>query len=122
VKKIVVADDHDEVRKLVDLLLSNETTEVLHASSGEQALELTRQENPGLVILDLMMPGKFDGFATLQHLKDQHSSAETPVLVLSACNQQMQREKAFSLGAQGYLTKPFHLDSLVTSVQKLLAK
>ncbi|SHJ88973.1 Response regulator receiver domain-containing protein [Malonomonas rubra DSM 5091] len=119
-EKIVVADDHSSVRVLVEMILQREGRQVLHAADGEQALEVTEKEKPDLLILDLMMPGKFDGFSTLQQLKEKPLYKELPVLVLSACHQPQYRERAQSLGAKDYLQKPFPIDSLLQAVDRLL--
>ena len=74
-----------------------------------------------MMILDLMMPGRYDGFATLQELKTRPQSRQLPVLVLSACHQSQQRDRAKSLGAEDYLQKPFPIASLLQSVDRLLS-
>lgn len=118
--KIMIVDDHAAVRELVDMILSKEGHQVLHAENGAQALALIATEQPDLILLDIMMPGNYDGLAVLEQLKVQQSLYQSPVLVLSACDQKKQRELAGSLGAADYLLKPFKIDSLLSAVKSHL--
>jgi len=60
--KILIVDDEEKVRKLVEITLSIGKVEVLQASSGEEALRIARKTKPDIILLDVMMPGRFDGF------------------------------------------------------------
>ncbi len=119
-KKILVVDDQQAIRRLVEISLQSAERLILEAESGEQAIEIARSEAPDLIIMDLMMPGGIDGFQAIQRLRASPGSVNCPVLVLTAKDQKMERARAFEVGASDYLAKPFRLDALMEKVTKLL--
>ncbi|MCJ7618271.1 MAG: response regulator [Desulfobacterales bacterium] len=68
--KILIVDDEEKVRKLVEITLSISKVEVLQASSGEECLKIARETKPDIILLDVMMPGRFDGFDVCKLLKE----------------------------------------------------
>ena len=95
--------------------LAKEGYRFLHAHSGEEGLELTRREHPKVITLDAMMPG-LDGWAVLQALKSDAAVADIPVIMLTVVDD---KNLAFSLGADDYLTKPIDRDRLIAVVARL---
>jgi len=109
-------------KKILKILLhtfQKEGFEVLTASSGEEALEKSRQLKPDLVVLDLMMPG-MDGFETYQRLKSQRE--DLPVIILTAKTDEVDRIVGFRMGVDDYQTKPFSPTELALRAKAVLRR
>lgn len=117
---VLVVDDESDVRELVRLNLSLDGHRVLGAADGDEALDLAGEENPDLILLDIMMPRR-DGWDTLGAMKSKGQGlAEIPVLVLTARSDEVDQLKAAIEGAIKYITKPFSLDTLRSAVSQVL--
>lgn len=117
-KKILVVDDQVSVRRLIEMALVGKGLEVIQADSGEQAVEQVRADAPDLVIMDVMMPGGMDGYATIAALREL--SCDCAVLMLTAKDQSSERSRAREAGVDAYLSKPFRLHELLEAVESLL--
>ncbi|MCP5455669.1 MAG: response regulator [Thermotogae bacterium] len=118
-KKILVVDDSDVLRKIIVFNLKTSGYEVHEAVNGEEGLKKIKELNPAIVILDIMMP-IMDGFAVLANL--QKESINIPVIVLTAKGGDSDEENATKLGASKVLTKPFSPKQLVENVKELLGE
>lgn len=118
-KTILVVDDDLATLKLVGLVLDQKGYDVVTARSGEEALERARLQNPDLIVLDIMMPG-MDGYEVVQHLRADPSTARLPILMLTAKSDLDDQITGFEVGADDYLTKPFHREELVSRVESVL--
>jgi len=116
-KRILVIDDDDSLRRVLEYNLQQEGYLVVSAASGEQGLRLFAEEKPALVITDLKMPG-IDGLQVLKSVKAQ--SPETLVLVITAFGAIDTAVEVMKLGAYDYITKPFNRDQLKLTVRKAL--
>lgn len=105
-QKILVVDDHAEVRQLLDLTLELDY-EVLQARNAVEALQIIRREKPFAVLLDVMMPGKLDGLDVLAIIKGDPTTQNIIVGMISARGQTTDIEHAKSAGADAYFVKPF---------------
>ena len=117
--KILVVDDDELLRDLLEFKLRSRGYEVELAEDGEAALEAASASPPDLIVLDGMMPG-LDGFQVLQRLSDSGATREVPVIMLTARRQEQDVVAGLSLGAQDYLVKPFLPDELVLRIQRIL--
>ena len=117
--RLLVIDDEEEVRDVLEFILSREGFEVLTASSGMMALELAREHPFDLAITDIRMPG-MNGLETLTALKQIDPLLE--VIVLTGYASEQTASECVKLGAYGYLRKPFELDDLRTVVGRALAQ
>ncbi len=108
--RILAVDDEPDIRFLLESALAD-AYEVLTAADGEEALAKVPLAQPDLIILDLMMP-KMDGWEVLVRLRQEISSAKTPVILLSALNQKEDMKRGYQYGASVYLTKPFEVERL----------
>ncbi len=117
--KILVADDKASSRELVRTVLEHCGYEVIEASDGAEAVELARQTEPELILLDLQMPA-LDGFGVVRKLRGEDRFAGTPIVALTASAMHGDREKALAAGFSGYITKPIRLTSLRSEVERLL--
>lgn len=118
-KKVLIADDEQNIVISLDFLLRREGFEVLVAADGEEALAKARSERPDLVLLDVMMP-KMNGFDVCQALRADPDLASMRVLMLTAKGRDTEVTKGLGLGADAYMTKPFSTKELVAQVRALL--
>ena len=119
-EKIVIVDDDPDIVKIAEKRLRAAGYQVASAADGEAGLHLIRQERPGVVLLDLMMP-KIHGFAVCQEIKKDPSLEQTQVIITSAKSYPVDIAKAKELGADLYLTKPYDLEELVETVKVVLS-
>ena len=120
IKKLLLADDEEEILALVSATLGNdERYHVLLARDGEEALRISRQQKPDLLLLDVMMP-KWNGYEVCRRLKRDPATAHTKVIMLAAMAQQSDRRKAMEAGADEYFAKPFSPTALLEKVEELL--
>ena len=119
-KKILIADDEQNIVISVEFLMRREGYEVSVAADGEAALERIRADRPDLVLLDVMMPKK-NGFDVCQEVRADPAFAGTRILMLTERGRDTEVAKGLALGADGYMTKPFSTKDLVDKVRELLA-
>jgi two-component system, OmpR family, alkaline phosphatase synthesis response regulator PhoP len=117
-KKILAVDDERHIVRLVEVNLQRAGYEVVTAYDGREALEKVKTENPDLVVLDVMMP-YMDGFEVLKNLKADPSTAEIPVIMLTAKAQDADVFRGWQSGVDCYLTKPFNPMELLTFVKRI---
>lgn len=120
-KKILISDDNPDIRKILVMRLEINGYEVEEAYDGEEAVEKIREGDVDLVVLDLMMP-KLSGFEVCRMIKFDENYKDLPIVVLSALDQQGDREKAIAAGADAYFIKPFDLDLLLSKISSLLSE
>jgi len=118
-KKILIVDDELFVRQLVKVKLEIIGFRVIEGMNGEEAIEKAVQEQPDLILLDVMMP-KMNGFETCRRLKEHIATSHIPIVMLTARGEQMDKDKGESLGVVEYMTKPFSPQKLAERVQALL--
>ena len=115
-KKILVVDDNPNIVKLLEHRLKANKYEVITAYDGEEALERVRQEKPGLILLDAIIP-KIDGYKVLSILKADEQYKDIPIVMLTAKGQIKDMKKGLELGANSYITKPFDPDVLLDIIK-----
>jgi CheY-like chemotaxis protein len=118
-RKILVADDKESGREFVRTALERAGCVVEEAADGREALAKIRADPPGLVVLDLHMPG-LDGFAVMEALRQDARYTSLPVVALTASAMRGDRERALAAGFVDYLTKPISLSVLRNRVLELL--
>ncbi|MGE5295543.1 MAG: response regulator [Solirubrobacterales bacterium] len=118
---ILVVDDEEDIRELVQLNLDREGYRVLTCETGEQALAVAKAKTPDLIVLDLMLPG-IDGLEVCKRLKADSGLREIPVVMLTAKGEESDIVAGLELGADDYITKPFSGKVLVARVRRLLRK
>ncbi len=104
--KILVVDDHKDIRELLAITLDHEY-EVVEAADGLKALQIARREKPFAVLLDIMMMGELDGLQVLRAIRADPHIRNTVVALVSARGQKADIELGKSCGADGYFVKPF---------------
>ncbi len=116
--KILVVDDEALLVKGIRFNLQNEGYEVITGSNGLEALQLTKTENPDLIILDVMMP-EMDGLTACSQIRQ---FSDVPIILLTAKTEDMDKLFGFESGADDYLTKPFNILELKARIRALLRR
>jgi two-component system, OmpR family, phosphate regulon response regulator PhoB len=119
--RILVVDDEPDIIALVAYHLARSGYRVSTAASGTEALQAARDEQPALIVLDLMLP-ELSGFQVLERLRADKVLADIPVLMLTARREEPDRVQGLSLGADDYLVKPFSPQELVLRVRNILRR
>ena len=116
---ILLVDDEPSIIELSRMYLERDGFRIETAADGESALEAVERHRPALVVLDVMLP-KLDGFEVCRRLRS--SQADTAILMLTACDEDIDKILGLELGADDYLTKPFNPRELVARVKAILRR
>lgn len=119
-KKILLADDEENLRFLLRTTIESPEWTVLEASDGEEALALALREVPDLIVLDWMMPG-MTGIEVARSLREKPELATRPIILLTAKSQDADRAVGESLGVHAYMVKPFSPLELLAKIEEALA-
>ncbi|MEA5466675.1 response regulator transcription factor [Leptothoe sp. PORK10 BA2] len=122
-KSILIVDDEIHIRVLMEQTLEeleDEGVELLTATNGAEALEMICSEKPDLVFLDVMMP-KMNGFEVCQAVKENVTTQDTYIIMLTAKGQECDRQQGSAAGANLYMTKPFDPDEILAKALEILA-
>lgn len=117
-EKILIVDDEITLQETLAYNLTKHGYEVLVTGDGQRALDLARIEKPDLILLDIMLPG-MDGFEVCRRLRTEMG---TPVLMLTARDDEIDRVVGLEVGADDYLTKPFSMRELIARVKAMLRR
>ncbi|RAQ95589.1 response regulator transcription factor [Thermogemmatispora tikiterensis] len=120
-EKILVVDDEEVLVEAIAYSLEQEGYQVLTALDGRAALELARRERPQLIILDIMLP-EIDGLEVCRQLRREPATATTPIMLLTARGEEIDRVVGLEVGADDYVTKPFGRRELLARVRALLRR
>jgi DNA-binding response OmpR family regulator len=117
-KKILIVEDHADIRRLIRMTLEFDDYEIIEADNGETGLAMAIEHRPDLVLLDVMMPGTFNGLDVCRALK---AVAHPPrVLLLSARGRSEDLDAGMLAGAEAYLVKPFSPLQLIENINQQL--
>jgi two-component system alkaline phosphatase synthesis response regulator PhoP len=117
-KTILVIDDEPSIGRVVQFKLQQEGFKVSVATDGLEGLAKVNEEKPDLILLDLMMPG-MDGFEVCRRLRASPETVATPVIILTARGQEMDRIRGVELGVLDFFTKPFSPQKLLERVKEV---
>jgi len=117
-KKILVVDDEKPISDIVKFNLEKEGYEVVVAFDGEEAIEKVEEENPDLIVLDLMLP-KMDGLEVCREVRKTH---DMPIIMVTAKDQEIDKVLGLEMGADDYVTKPFSNRELAARVKANLRR
>jgi len=116
---ILVVEDDPVIRQTVDYALRRAGFETVTSANGLEALEIARAFRPDLILLDLMLPG-IDGYMFAQNLRETNRS--TPIIIVTALDQENDKVKGLDAGADDYITKPFSMEELLARVRANLRR
>ena len=117
---ILVVEDDDKSRKLVRDLLTVKGYEIIEAETGEEGVRLAQERRPGLVLMDIRLPG-IDGIQALGRLRAEVATREIPVMALTASVMAGDRQRVLDAGFDAFQSKPIHIRDFVAAVEQLLA-
>lgn len=118
-KKILIIDDDKAIVDMVKTLLDEPGREVLGALNGADGFRLACETKPDLLIVDLMMPGEH-GFDVVQKARKHEDLKGVKIMILSAKRYEVDKRAAMRLGADSYVTKPFHAKEFLEAVSEML--
>ena len=117
-KKVLVVDDDIHIAELLRLILKRANLDVTLLYHGLDAINYLGDEKPDIILLDISIPG-FDGFEILKWIRQKLGDQTTPVIMLSGYASSQSKDKAFELGANDYVIKPFNLHALTQTIRSL---
>ncbi|MFN4007368.1 MAG: response regulator [Chitinophagaceae bacterium] len=120
-KKILIADDEPDILEIISYNLSKEGYEIITAKDGQEAIDLAKQVQPDLIILDIMMPKK-TGIEVCAYLRSQTSFNDTLIIFLTALNDESSQIKGLEIGADDYISKPISPKVLVSRVNAIFRR
>lgn len=120
-EKILVVDDEEHILELISFNLTNNGYKVIKASNGIDAVKIAVEEKPKLILLDLMIPGK-DGYDVCREVRSNSEIRNTPIIMLTAKSEELDKILGLELGADDYITKPFSVRELLARVKAVLRR
>ncbi|WP_432823557.1 response regulator [Trichloromonas sp.] len=120
-KKILIVEDEESLLKLESILLISKGFEVKGVPNGKAALESVAEEQPDLILLDIMLP-EIDGFEVCRRIKSDPATRHIPVIMLTAKKSREDMVRGEKVGADWYITKPFKSAMVIETIQRFLAK
>ncbi|MBM3246267.1 MAG: response regulator [Candidatus Omnitrophica bacterium] len=118
--KLLVVDDDKDIVEMLQKRLMQEGYAVAVAFDGEEALIKVKQENPDIILLDLMMP-KLNGFETLKEIRQSHNDKWRPVIIISAKAELESLKTCYGLEADHYLTKPCNMADILRGIETMVS-
>ena len=117
--RILVVEDQDSIRRMIEALVQARGYQVTAVSSGAKAIDVALTDTPDIVLLDLNLPGQYDGFDVCQRLRSDPTTRTVPVVIISAMDDDESRARATAAGATAYYTKPFSPIALLKEIDRL---
>jgi len=117
--KILTVDDEPGIHDLLKIMLMKGGHETISALSGEEALEILKNEKVDRILLDVMMPG-IDGWETLSRIRSDETIKDIPVIMVTVRGAETDKEESFKKKADGHLTKPIVMEQLLRTVDWVL--
>jgi len=118
---ILIADDSPTEVFMLKKILEKHKHQIIIAEDGKQAIELTHNKKPNLIVMDVIMPN-LNGFQTTRHLTKDPQTSDIPIVIVSSKDQESDKLWGLRQGAKGYLGKPITEELLMAEVNKLLGK
>ncbi|MBY0564575.1 MAG: PleD family two-component system response regulator [Hyphomonadaceae bacterium] len=119
--RILVVDDLEANRRLLEAKLGEQYYEVLTAQRGEEAVQLAKRERPDLILLDVMMPGGIDGYEACRRIKAHPETRHIPVIILTTLDDRESKVRGLQAGAEEFLTKPIDDVQLMARAKSLIS-
>ncbi|MBE6053205.1 MAG: response regulator transcription factor [Clostridium sartagoforme] len=120
-EKILVVDDEDHIVELISYNLINAGYNVLTANNGVDAVRIAKEENPNLILLDLMIPG-LDGYDVCKAIRSDVNTKDISIIMLTAKGEELDKILGLELGADDYITKPFSIRELLARIKAILRR
>jgi len=118
--KILIVDDEEDLVTMIKLRLEAARYDTLEAYDGQEALKMAQDQNPDLIILDIMLP-KMNGYKVCRMLKFDEKYRHIPIIMFTAKAQDKDEQMGQKVGANAYITKPFEPNILLGKIRELLS-
>lgn len=118
---ILIVEDNPGHAKLAAALLEKTGYAVLHAGTAEEGMQLAREQQPDLILMDIQLPG-LDGLAATRRLKNDPATRAIPVILLTSFSAEYPESEAHANGADGFIAKPYHYKDFLATVSSVLAR
>jgi CheY-like chemotaxis protein len=118
---VLVVEDNDMNMQLVEYLLEEGGYTIVKATSGEEALRLTGESVPDLILMDIHLPG-LDGLSVVRQMKEDVRTSGVPILALTAHAMRGDRDRFLQAGCDGYISKPIDVKSFIPSLEQYLSR
>ncbi|MFA5880458.1 MAG: response regulator [Candidatus Margulisiibacteriota bacterium] len=118
-EKILIIDDSKMNRELAKMALEDAGYTIIEAENGKQGIEIAKQEQPDLILLDILMPD-ISGFEVCKTIKNEPKTQQIPVIFLTALEEMASKKEGFEIGADDYITKPYIIEELLLRVELIL--
>lgn len=120
-ERILVVDDEENIAELISFNLENSGYEVLVVDNGLEAIKVCKNYKPNLILLDLMLP-EMDGYDVCKSIRQSDDIKDTPIIMLTAKSEELDKILGLELGADDYITKPFSIKELCARVKAVLRR
>jgi DNA-binding response OmpR family regulator len=114
--RILIVEDSDAIRRMIEALVAARGFKVTAVSSGAKGLEAAATDVPDVVLLDLNLPGPYDGIEVCKRLRAEPATASTPIVFITAMADAESKQRAVDAGATAYYTKPFSPTALLKEI------
>jgi len=119
-KKILIVDDHFEIRELLKDTLSDRDFQIDFTENGKKAVEAAKLQRPDVIIMDIMMPGRINGLEAAKIIKAEPLCKNSKIIILSAKGKDKDKINALKVGASAFIEKPFSPIKLLEKIDSLL--
>ena len=120
--RILIIEDSDSIRHMIEALVSAPGHQVEAVPSGAKGIDSALSHVPDAILLDLHMPGPFDGLAVCRKLSESAATRNVPLIVISAMTDAATKQSALEAGATAYYTKPFSPTALLKEIESIPAR
>ena len=117
--KVLVIEDNEQNLYLITFILEKHGFEVIQANNGLKGIEMAKNNNPNLILLDIQLPG-MDGYAVARELKNNMGKKDIPIIAVTSYAMVGDREKALKAGCTGYIKKPINPDTFISDIEQHL--
>lgn len=120
-KNVMVVEDNEKNRKLMRVVLKAKGYNVIEAATGEEALNILRNQKPDIILMDIQLPG-IDGITLIKQIKGTTALKDTPIIAVTAYAMKGDEEKIMEAGCDAYVSKPINTQELPLIVEKYIKK
>jgi DNA-binding response OmpR family regulator len=120
--RILIVEDSDSIRQMIEALVAGRGHEVVAVPTGARGIEAARAKTPDVILLDLNLPGSFDGFDVCERLRAEPETKSVPILIISAMDDAQSKQRALGVGATAYYTKPFSPTALLKEIEAIRSR
>lgn len=120
--RVLIVEDSDSIVRMIEALVAARGFEVRSAASGAKGIEEALSWQPDIVLLDINLPGSFDGVAVCQKLRAESATHDTPIIIISAVNDDEVKRRVYDAGATAFFEKPFSPLALLKEIESLMRR